>query len=614
MFAMSKREPRNRRRRTPRRGVVVVLTALFLVVMFGFVAFSLDSGLISITQQSMQNAVDAASLAASQEIIAAVSEGEGGGLDANSIAIQAARDMAAEVAAANGVYVDPDSDVTFGKRVYDESSQTWDVLWNASPYNVVKVDAHRTGADTSAPNGKLKLAFGWAIGKDSVALETSGIAFVEARDIVVVLDYSGSMNDDSEMKSFGKLGQQAVEDNMEDIWEALGPPPAGSMTFEPQYLTLSDSAGPGEPQVTVTFKDKVVDVSADSDLDRVKLYFEGGGDYQFYSQSGTSGSYSYSNKSIWKVRVRCDGSDYVYFEDTNENVQEAFGLDSISYPYDDGSWYSFVDYVRTSSKVKDAGYKKMYGGQTMVNYLLEKKPRFSQTNELWKTPEYPFQSMKEGMTLFCEFLNDLEFGDELGLVSYATSAVTETGLNDASIPVTVDLGNNLITNDYDAINTIQVHKQAAHYSNTTGLGDGIKEANELLDEHGRYGARPTIFVMTDGNANVSPSSFSLPAEWNWNEVTDYDGDGAADYTTSDRHKQYAIYQAKQAVDAGYTVHTLSVGANSDTDIMEAIAHIGGGVWIDVPGGASVEEMTEQMLDAFNQIAAKVPPPQLVYED
>src|SRR5262245_48586607 len=93
-----------------RRGVVVVLTAFLLTVLFGFLALSVDTGRVVLTETEMQNAADAASLAASQEIQAAVyAAGQGVGsatVDANSIAVQAARDMAAEVAAANGVYID----------------------------------------------------------------------------------------------------------------------------------------------------------------------------------------------------------------------------------------------------------------------------------------------------------------------------------------------------------------------------------------------------------------------------------------------------------------------------------------------------------------------------
>jgi hypothetical protein len=48
--------------------------------------------------------------------------------------------------------------------------------------------------------------------------------------------------------------------------------------------------------------------------------------------------------------------------------------------------------------------------------------------------------------------------------------------------------------------------------------------------------------------------------------------------------------------------------------MQAIAFAGGGIFINVPGGSSVEEMQQQLINAFSQIGAKVPPAQLVYEE
>ena len=62
--------------------------------------------------------------------------------------------------------------------------------WGGTPYNVVKVTARRNGSDPTAPDGEFPLAFGWAIGKDSVPLQTSSTAFTEARDLVLVLDWS----------------------------------------------------------------------------------------------------------------------------------------------------------------------------------------------------------------------------------------------------------------------------------------------------------------------------------------------------------------------------------------------------------------------------------------
>ena len=185
----------------------------------------------------------------------------------------------------------------------------------------------------------------------------------------------------------------------------------------------------------------------------------------------------------------------------------------------------------------------------------------------------------------------------------------------------VNITSNPITDVYSDIDTIQRHKQAGHYSGWTGMGYGIKDAKELLigdpsdpSDNGnvRYGARPTMIVMTDGQTNQGPSGWSLPSGWDWAEWTDYDGDGDADYSTSNSKKQYAFWEATEAIRGGVTVHAMSVGAGADRDLMEAIAFAGSGVWIDVPGGTTVAQMEDDLIAAFRQIAAKVPPSKLVY--
>ena len=190
------------RRWRERRGIIVVLTSFLLTVLFAFLALSVDTGRVVLTETRMQNAVDAAALAASQEITAAVyAAGQGQGsanIDANSIAVEAARnDGRRSRRGQRRVRRSGQQDVKFGKRVYNPSTGEWPVQWGGAPFNVVKVTARRTGDDTTAPDGEFPLAFGWSIGKDSVPLQTSATAFTEARDLVLVLDVSASMNDDS---------------------------------------------------------------------------------------------------------------------------------------------------------------------------------------------------------------------------------------------------------------------------------------------------------------------------------------------------------------------------------------------------------------------------------
>ncbi len=563
----------HRRPERSRRGIVAALTALLLVVMFGFAAFAVDGGYMVLAKTNLQNAMDAASLAASQEIVGAVEEaGEQQGgvdVDANSIAIQNARQVAVEVALANGVTIDPQNNVAFGKRVYDEASDTWPILWGEAPFNVVAVSGELP----------IDLSFGWAVGKDSVTLQASSTAFVEARDMVLVLDFSGSMSDDSELDS-------PVGHNLDDIWDTLV---ADNPTFPDTRASKFPSGGFG--LINSYAGTHISGYSDDDDIfDALELADDDAGTYVPFPQAGTHTS----------------GSS----EGLPKNQPNASTSKS--------KWKAYIRYVRDMG----GDYNRDFGYRTLMHYLLLNGQMKHKTSEdLWRTPHYPFHAVKNGASLFIDFIEDLDFGDEIGLVSYDghpnndpsyVAARVEDKLNDGD--AIVDISSDPISNDYTAVDTIQRHKQAGHYDVYTGMGWGVKEAKELLDNHVRHGARPTIILMTDGNANRYPSDFSLPSDWDWAELTDYDGDGSPDYTTSDMAKAYAFYEAREAFDAGYTVHTMSVGANADRNLMEAIAFACGGTWINVPGGATIADMEEQLRDAFSNIAANVPPPKLVYQD
>jgi len=567
----------------------VVTSAVLVSALLAFVAFTVDTGNIALTKARMQNAVDAAALAASQEIVSAVEsagEGEGSASGASAGAIAAARAKAVEVAASNDVFVDADLDVKFGRRSLNPSTGEWEILWDVEPYNVVKVSARREKDDTSLPDGRLKLFFGWAVGMTTAGLHTSAIAFVEARDIVVVLDYSGSMSFDSQFRAMSTgIGKAAVEANLDEIWDTL-----------------------------------VLDDPKFSDTDRSK-----------FPATGFGLVNSYQGTLLSEINGDPTIDDWTVVDALGLNAMDANGKLLYPFPqegkYNDGTpkgepgpsmsttrWKDYVHWVRTNGNVSNNGYRDRYGYRTLAGFLIEMRPTNAASEDLWRTPHYPFHAMKEGVTRLTEFLTDLDFGDFLGLVTYDTSARWEEGLDDLSSGGYVDLEGTLITDNYAGIDQIQRHKQAGHYNSNTALGDGIKKARELLlSSHGRAGAKPTMVVLTDGNATVLPSGWSPPAGWNWNELTDYDHNGTADYSTSDSKKWYAFYEAKLSIDAGITIHTLALGENSDHDLMQAIAFAGSGAFVSVPGGASFAEVEEEVLAAFQQIAGRVPPPTLVNE-
>jgi Flp pilus assembly protein TadG len=585
---MSRRNPQlaapPTRREQERRGVIVVLTAFLLTVLFAFVALSVDTGRVVLTETEMQNAADAASLAASQEIQAAVhAAGQGVGsatIDANSIAVQAARQMAANVATANGVFVDPDVDVEFGKRIYNPGNGSWSVQWGGAPYNVVRVSARRDGPDTQAPDGEFPLAFGWAVGKESVPLKVSSTAFTEARDLVLVLDWSASMNDDSSLNS--SLSLSTVESLLDGCWNAL-------VDANPKWPGTATSKFPST----------------------------GFGTINSYYGTYVSSTDTATIRNTLGLNANVDGSRKFPFPQAGR-YSSGLPKPKPSNTASDTLWDGYINWVKNHS---NSTYKKRYGYRTLMDYLQQNRHDRSESEDLWRTPHYPYAANVKGASLFLQFLDDLDFGDEVGLVGYGEWAVKETLLNDGE--VMVDISNDPITPNFGDINEIQRRHQAGEYNGWTAMGDGVLKARELLvgvasnpEDEGfsRYGARPTMIVMTDGQTNRKPSNWSLPATFAWKDWTDYDGDGVANYTTSDNYKRYAFWEATEAVKRGITIHTIAVGAGADRGLMEAIAFAGGGVFIDVPVHSTIEEVEEQLSAAFSQIAAKVPAAQLLYED
>jgi hypothetical protein len=428
------------------------------------------------------------------------------------------------------------------------------------------------------------LAFGWSVGRSKVPLTTSATAFVEARDLVMVLDYSGSMNYDSNFVD-SSLGQSNVEILLDGMWTAL-------QSADPKWPGTSESKFPGTGFGSINSAAGTYLSSTDTATIRSTLGLNAnnasGNRLYPYPQAGRNSDGSPKNRP--------------------------------SNSTSDALWDRYINFVKNHP---NTNYRKKYGYRTLMDWLQQKStssftPRDRINSEdMWRTPHYPMHAVKSGATLFLEFVENLDFGDEVGLVIYGQWAEPITDLNDGVIDV--DVSDDPITPEFDLINDLQIHHQAGEFNGQTSIGDGILKGRELLLGNGssegntRFGSRPTMLLMTDGLANQVPSGWSLPSGWSWSEYTDYDGDGDADFSTSDSYKRYAFYQAVQAAADGITIHTMSVGAGADDALMRAIAFVGGGIFIDVPGGDPVV-MEADLLEAFGQIASKVPPAKLVYEE
>jgi hypothetical protein len=389
-------------------------------------------------------------------------------------------------------------------------------------------------------------------------------------------------------------------------------------------VTINENGGQAE--VTLT----------GSALDKIQIWYTDGTSDTFASPTGLHEIVlGDTGKVIEDVKVWADNggikklNDFEVFPgyeytaelmDSNYNVRAYFGLNGLPYPYPSGSWNDYINYVRNDTEINLGGHREMYGGITFAHYLLEQRPSHAQTPALSKTSHFPFHAVR-----------DLGFGDHVGLVSYDQERRQEMLLNEDG--QSIDISDDPLDANYAQIKTIMQYKQANHYYAYTNIGGGIREARQMLEDHGRPEARPTILLMTDGNANTYDNEagdnsresgfyddgfWDVPAEFDWTAFDDLDteqqpftvGTGSLE----DKARRYALSQAFKAVEEGITVHTLAVGAGADRDLMKAIAHLGGGEYISVDGDLSIANMIEEVEDGFFRIAAFVPPARLADPD
>ncbi|MBN1590673.1 MAG: VWA domain-containing protein, partial [Pirellulales bacterium] len=234
------------------------------------------------------------------------------------------------------------------------------------------------------------------------------------------------------------------------------------------------------------------------------------------------------------------------------------------YPYPSGSWDDYIDYVKSSTNYPaKAGYQKKYGFLTLINYWLERKPRHSETPDLWKVTAQPVTAVKDAVGVFMDYIQEVDVDDRVGLIVY--NSPSQQALLEKSL-----------TMDFSTVEEIVQQRQAAHYDNYTNIGAGIREGYLELDQHARTGAKKMIVLMTDGNAN-KPNNTSYA-------------------------RQYALDQAAAAKARGYQIFTISLGNAADTELMQAIADGTDGEHFNIPGGANVTDYETELMAAFRKIA------------
>lgn len=558
--------------RRRRRGAIIVLAAVLMIVMMAMLALSIDTGYMYTMQTQLDRSVDAAALAGAAALI----EGT-----------DVAQETALEYLIRNPVgkqatgAVTNDEMVTLTAKFLQDHANDYDILWGE--WNPVSAKFEQTDQLPSAISvtmnyRNMPFFFARALGRDTFDLQSSAIAMYQPRDIVVVLDFSGSMSYDSQFSSIGTFGKPAIVAGLQQMYTELGSPNYGGvMQFDPKYITVAGIAPTDstKPQIYVEYRYKSVYVTSTKTLTSVKLKYSNGAT-QTFTGSGMTGTFagtgSNAGKAIYNVWVKSGtnvtgGEPFDFGTATiKTTIKNALKLNTVAYPYPSGSWDAFIDYGRSNADNKTAGYEYMFGYANLINYWLADQNSYAQTPDLWKVSAQPVTALKDAVDVFMDYIREVDTNDRVALVIYDAS--------DGNAKLESALTSNL-----DVIPAITRQRQAGHYHDYTNIGAGMQKAREHLLAQGRVNAFKMIVLMTDGVANWNNGSYNIAAA-----------------------KSHVLSEASADAALRYPVVAISLGAGADLTIMQQVADITESRHFNVPGGQAIGDYAQGLMEVFKAIA------------
>ncbi|MEN6497326.1 MAG: pilus assembly protein TadG-related protein [Thermoguttaceae bacterium] len=569
-----------------RKGAILVLSAFLMVFLMAIIAFAVDLGYIMNVQSELKRATDAAALAGAGALVDGTDKAEIQAFEYIARNPAGGKSYAAKDKDGNTVTVADATWCDYLPSLLSQNRNNFVVQWghwDPDTRTFTQSNDLPSTLRVVASQNDTPLFFARILGHNSFDAQSESIARFQPRDIVLVLDFSRSMNFDSQLlriNEYGEDSRAAVETNLREIYEDLGSPAYGSLQFTPEFLTVVGAAptNGSMPQITVTFRSSDVYVVSTKDLSNVVLGFSNGATQKFEGLSGKTGTFrgtgSNASKRIDKVWVKSgsnasgEGPGYgERFEDTTTVIKRVFGLSNLPYPYPVGSWDEYINYVKSDSDVNATGYRKKYGLLTMINYWLDSRAGNWETPDLWKARVQPITAVKDSVTVFLDYIQEVDCDDRVGLAIYnspnATALVEQT-----------------LTHDLPVVGDTVKHRQAGHYNYSTNIGAGLEKGIQELDAHARKGAFKMIVLMTDGNANV-PYSESYA-------------------------RSYALQQAQLAASKGYPIATISLGCDADTGLMQEVADATKSVHFNIPGTAQVQNYSAQLREIFHKIAKDRP--------
>ncbi|QDU31042.1 von Willebrand factor type A domain protein [Anatilimnocola aggregata] len=253
---------------------------------------------------------------------------------------------------------------------------------------------------------------------------------------------------------------------------------------------------------------------------------------------------------------------------SKSSVKSKFKLTNVAYPYPDGSWDEYIDYVQDNSYINSAGYRCKYGLMTWVHFQMEKFGSAADSPGFHVTSQQPLTALKDAVDEFLGFLSENSTDDRVAFSLYTASDNTAK-LEQA------------LTKTYTLVSDKVQGRQAGHYVGSTNISAGMTKGRLELQNNSRVGVSKLLVLMTDGEANLPTGN-----------------------TSTD--KQKVRDEAALCAAAKIPVVTITVGAGADVDLMQEVADITGGAAFVVPGGQPISQVQEQLEQVFSQVAADRP--------
>ncbi|MGC4005532.1 MAG: vWA domain-containing protein [Pirellulales bacterium] len=172
--------PRKRSRRRARRGVVLVLVALFAAILIGMAAFAVDLAYVQLSKAQLRTAADAAAKAG----VATLRQSKD-----PALASKAAIDFASRNIVNGRAMTLVESDLEFGQsiRLADGS---WGFKAGLKPFRALRVNAKLTEGSNAGP---IPAFFGRIFGHDHYETSLQAVASQYEQQLVLCLDRSHSM-------------------------------------------------------------------------------------------------------------------------------------------------------------------------------------------------------------------------------------------------------------------------------------------------------------------------------------------------------------------------------------------------------------------------------------